>query len=55
MFWNEDGMSAYLELERRLCGCEALCTCRWEERAALEMAQLERVYGWRPDQSTIHD
>lgn len=36
-------MTAYLILERALCACEALCTCRWDDEGRIWMDILAKI------------
>ena len=40
--WSEAALAAYVEAERRLCHCEAVCTCGWDDPSSLVMQGIER-------------
>lgn len=50
--WSEAGLDAYAEAAERLCHCEGLCVCHWDDPDSLAMRQIERAEA-RPMRSAI--
>jgi hypothetical protein len=41
--WTEAQVDAYAEAAARLCQCEGLCTCGWDDPGSVAMLQIERM------------
>ena len=45
MAWSEEQVNAYAEAAARLCHCEGLCVCGWDEPDTLAMLHIEAMPG----------
>lgn len=46
--WSEAQVDAYAEAAARLCHCEGLCACGWDDPDSLAMRAIERTPdAWR--------
>lgn len=43
MLWSEAQIDAYADAAERLCHCEGLCVCGWDDPGSLVMQQIERM------------
>lgn len=43
MRWTEAQQDAYADAAERLCRCEGLCSCGWDDPDSLAMQQIERM------------
>lgn len=41
--WTEVQVDAYAEAAERLCHCEGLCVCGWDDPDSLAMQAIERM------------